>query len=76
MGAIRVACLPLKASMCAQCLSASSQLRRPRLTSNRGYPIPQASRLEPQTLRTTPVAPLQACHPPLFVECCLLVPPR
>ena len=47
MRAIRVACLPLKASMCAPCVSASCRLRRPRLASNRGYPFPRASSLTP-----------------------------
>ena len=48
------------ASMCPHCLSASCRLRRPRLTSNRGYPIPQASRLEPQAFLATPVTPLRS----------------
>jgi len=73
MGAIRVACLPLKASMCAQRVAASCRLRfenrgRPLkieagchgLAAQRsGHAIPQALRLEPQAFRTTPITPLR-----------------
>ena len=38
---------------------------RPRLASNRGYPIPQASRLEPQAFLTTSATPRRGQGTPL-----------